>query len=176
VLRFLNNNDTGPRFITTYGVGCYRAAMAMLLTLPGIPCLFTGDEVGAEYEPYKSSGPIDWTDRCRLREDVRRLIGLRRETPSLHSRAWKPLAIAPAGFLFAYLRGDAATGQAIVVINFSPEDTVATLDLSDQLTTGTWARELHDLWSGERFAIPPTGRLEFPLPGHGFRIMARSST
>jgi hypothetical protein len=106
---------------------------------------------------------------------VRRLIGLRRDTPSLHSRAWEPLAIDPAEFLFAYLRGDTATGQAVVVINFSSDDTVATLDLSGQLAAGTWARELHDLWSGETFEIPPTGRLELPVPGHGFRIMARTS-
>jgi cyclomaltodextrinase len=176
VMRFLNNNDTGPRFITTYGAGYYRAATAMLLTLPGIPCLFTGDEVGAEYEPYKTPGPIDWTDRYGLRDDVRRMIALRRQTPALHSRAWEPLEISPANSLFAYLRGDGESGQAVVVINFSREAAVATLDIPDQLAPSRRARELHDLWSGETFAIPPTGRLEFSLPGHGFRIMARTST
>jgi glycosidase len=171
VLRFLNNNDTGPRFITTHGVGCYRTAMAMLLTLPGIPCLFTGDEVGAEYEPYKTPGPIDWTDRCGLRDDVRRLIGLRREIPALHSRAWVPLETSPPDSLFAYLRGDRETGQAIVVINFAPDVHMATIALPAHFAAGAGAGCLRDLWSGETYVIPAEGSLGLPLPGHGFRIM-----
>src|SRR5262249_33836422 len=50
-LRFLDNNDTGPRFRTRHGADEYSAARAMLLALPGVPAFFTGDEVGAEYSP-----------------------------------------------------------------------------------------------------------------------------
>ncbi|MFN8660514.1 MAG: alpha-amylase family glycosyl hydrolase [Thermomicrobiales bacterium] len=168
VLRFLNNNDTGPRFITTYGVGCYRAAMAMLLTLPGIPCLFTGDEVGAEYEPYKTPGVIDWSDRHGLRDDVRRLIALRKQVPALHSRGWKPLEVSPADSLFAYLRGDRKSGQAVVVINFLPDEQRVALDLPARCTSDG---QMRDQWSGETYGIPEVGPLELVLPGHGFRIM-----
>jgi glycosidase len=176
VLRFLNNNDTGPRFITTHGVGCYRAAMAMLLTLPGIPCLFTGDEVGAEYEPYKTPGPIDWTDRYGLRADIRRLIALRQQTPVLHGRAWEPLEVSPAESLFGYLRGDGETGQAVVVINFAPNAQKATVQLPTRLTARAEPRSLRDLWSGETFEIPATGLMELALPGHGFRILTGESS
>jgi glycosidase len=175
VLRFLNNNDTGPRFVTTHGMDCYRAAMAMLLTLPGIPCLFTGDEDGAEYEPYKTPGPIDWPDRHGLRDAIRRLVGLRREIPALHSRAWEPLDVSPAASLFAYLRGDGETGQVVVVINFSPDELVATVALSAEFNAEAEAGGLRDLWSGEIFGIPAEGPLELVLPGHGFRIMIAGS-
>lgn len=171
VLRFLNNNDTGPRFITTHGVGCYRAAMAMLLTLPGMPCLFTGDEVGAEYEPYQTPGPIDWTDQYGLRDDVRRLIALRRQTPALHSRGWQPLELSPAEPLFAYLRGDGEAGQVVVAINFSPDEHCATIELPVQVTANGGEARLRDLWSGEVYGAPAEGSLKLTLPGHGFRIL-----
>ncbi len=175
VLRFLNNNDTGPRFITTHGVGCYRAAMAMLLTLPGMPCLFTGDEVGAEYEPYKTPGPIDWTDRYGLREDIRRLIGLRRQTRALQGRAWEPLVASPVDPLFAYLRGDGETEQAAVVINFSPDEQIASIELPAGFTANACGGGLCDLWSGETYGVPAEGQVELALPGNGFRIMTRDA-
>jgi glycosidase len=78
VFRFLGNNDTDPRFRSRYGIGRTRVAAAMLLTLPGIPCLYTGEEVGAAYEPYKNAHPIAWDDVDGLRGWYKRLIALRR--------------------------------------------------------------------------------------------------
>ena len=128
VFRFLNNNDTGARFLTTYGLDFYRVSLAMLLTLPGLPCLYTGDEVGAEFLPYGTIAPIDWADHFGLRPYVKRLIALRRTHPSLHSPHWRPLAIEPAAPIFGFLRyagGDAA--PVLVLLNFSGTDLTARL-------------------------------------------------
>ena len=86
VFRFLNNNDTGDRFITSHGEGFTRVATAMLLTLPGLPCLYLGDEVGASFQPYAQDDPIAWEGNQALREHTRRLIAIRHELPGLAGR------------------------------------------------------------------------------------------
>jgi cyclomaltodextrinase len=175
VMRFLNNNDTGQRFISTYGVDFYRTALAMLLTLPGLPCLYTGDEVGAEYQPYGQTAPIDWTDRYDLRDATKKLIALRRGTPALHSREWLPLAAEPATPLFAYLR-TTQNGQApvVVLLNFSGTVVEAVVDLPDVAAESLNDSELTDLWSGESVPALVGGRVTVAIPGWGFRFITRA--
>ena len=83
VFRFLNNNDTGDRFITRHGEDFTRVAMTMLLTLPGLPCLYLGDEVGAEFQPYGAGWPNRLERGESLREHTRRVIALRHDLPGL---------------------------------------------------------------------------------------------
>ena len=92
MLRFLNNNDTGQRFVTRYGIARTRLAAAMLLTVPGLPLIYNGDEVGAEFEPYDEGPPITWTDTHGLRGHYARLVALRREHPALRSQRLEDIA------------------------------------------------------------------------------------
>ena len=172
VFRFLNNNDTGQRFISTYGVDFYRTALAMLLTLPGLPCLYTGDEVGAEYQPYDQAGPIDWTDRHQLRDLTMRLIALRRSTPALHSREWLPLTVEPATPLFAYLRTSSGQAPVVVLLNFSGTDVEAVAAVSDEAADVLGDSELIDLWSGDTVPAIANGSVTVRIPGWGFKILA----
>jgi cyclomaltodextrinase / maltogenic alpha-amylase / neopullulanase len=175
VFRFLNNNDTGQRFISTYGVDFYRAALAMLLTLPGLPCLYTGDEVGAEYQPYNQTDPIDWADRHGLRDVTKKLIALRRSTPALHSGEWLPLAVEPAEPLFAYLRTcNNGAAPVAVLLNFSGTDVEAVAELPGEMADAFGGSELTDLWSGE--PTPPVvgNQVIAAIPSWGFRFLTRA--
>ena len=105
IFRFLNNNDTGTRFITTHGEHMTRLATTMLLTLPGIPCIYTGDEAGQWFRPYFDVTPISFRERYRgLRDYHKKLIALRKEIPSLHSRLWHLLEVKPAEQVLGYVR------------------------------------------------------------------------
>ncbi len=119
VFRFLNNNDTGARFITRHGLARTKVAAALLMTLPGIPGLYTGDEVGAAYEPYGEPKPIAWDDPQGLRSIYSRLTTLRRSEPALQGVALEWLDTASPDTVLAYRRP--GPEPVTVVLNFGAE-------------------------------------------------------
>lgn len=180
ILRFLNNNDTGDRFITRHGEGMTRAAAALLLTLPGLPCVYTGDEVGAEFQPYDESCCLTWEDPHNLRPHYKRLIALRHELPGLRSRSWMPLEVGGAPTVYAYARyveADAGKGSlshvAIVALNFSEEAAEVRLRLPEALRKETRGG-LADRLSGEDLDGPEGATLRFPLGPWQARIVTPS--
>ncbi|HEY3359841.1 MAG TPA: alpha-amylase family glycosyl hydrolase [Polyangia bacterium] len=167
VLRFLNNNDTGARFITTYGRDLLVPASTLLLTLPGLPCLYTGDEVGAELEPYEEPAPLTFADPWDLRDLHRRLIAARRDTPALRSRSFVPVPATPAAGVYAYLRpGDT---PVLVALSFAAATTTATLTLPAAYADA-FAGDLRDLVTGEAVTLGPGVTL--PLGPYAARVLA----
>src|SRR5690606_13005708 len=116
VLRFLDNNDTGERFVTRYGVGRTRVAAAMLMTLPGIPVVFTGTEVGAELSVYAEGPPLTWEDPHGLVATWTEWIHLRKAHPALRrgSMAW----VEAPEHLLAYRRVH-EDEELVVVLDFT---------------------------------------------------------
>lgn len=169
IFRFLNNNDTGMRFVTRYGVEMTRVATAMLLTLPGIPCIFTGDEIGAQFLPYGDPWPLAWDeDPFNLRAYYQKLIALRRSTPSLHSRDWTIVEVEPHQQVYGYMRHLAdCTEPVLVLLNFSDEPQEVTVTMPamfEDLAAKAWFQDFitdEVIWrapaSGEGFtiAMPP---------------------
>ncbi len=177
VFRFLNNNDTGPRFITRHGLGMERVAAAMLLTLPGLPCVYTGQEVGAEFEPYRTSGPISWEDQHGLRPYYKRLITLRKRMAALHSRDWELLPTRSDGQTCAYARyGADGAAPVLVVLNFSREETETVVELTERAAGFGGMHRARDLLSGREVSIESagTGEVLLSLPGHTAVLIASS--
>jgi cyclomaltodextrinase / maltogenic alpha-amylase / neopullulanase len=172
IFRFLNNNDTGPRFITRHGVDCYRVASAMLMTLPGLPCVYNGDEVGAEFLPYDQAGAIDWTDRHGLHDHFKRLIALRAEHPSLYSLEWTSVKIEPAESLIGYFRHGKTTDPSILVLlNFSGDDVEAMLELPTESADMAHPQNLIDLYADEQIPVAGADRNTISMPAWGVRIL-----
>jgi glycosidase len=175
VFRFLNNNDTGKRFITQHGEGMTRVATALLLTLPGIPCIYTGDEIGAEFHPYQDRGPLNREENYPgLREYHQQLIALRKSIPSLYSRLWQPLEIEPIPQeVYAYLRYVTPNDQPIlVVLNFFEEPAEVELNLPEEFSALREKGQLYDLLAGEQLPVASSGPLHIPVPGFSARILA----
>lgn len=175
IFRFLNNNDTGERFITRYGEGMARLATILLLTLPGIPCIYTGDEVGAEFHPYQDPAPLSWIERYPgLRDFHKRLIALRRRLPSLHSRSWQPLEIEPIPQeVYGYLRHTQAFEQPLaVLLNFYDEEAEMRIRLPERFRAMAGQGKLIDLLTGEWLPAPDGELLRIPLDPLSARILA----
>jgi glycosidase len=167
VFRFLNNNDTGARFVTRHGVAMTRVAATLLLTLPGIPGLYTGDEVGAEFEPYNQREPIRWADAHGLRNWYSTLLRLRHTLPALRSGELRLLDAGKAGEVVGYVRpGQQPRDDVLVLLNFGPEP--IEVSLPARLGQPAAGSKLVDLLSGETLA-DAEGRIR--LAGHGARIM-----
>jgi cyclomaltodextrinase len=147
VFHFLNNNDTGRRFIDATDPGTTRVAAALLLTLPGIPCVYTGDEIGASYMPYGDGTPLVWEDESDLRPWYQTLIHLRTSSPSLHSSAWTELEVGPQQRgLVGYLRHlPDRSKPLLVLLNFGRDALDATVEVPAGFQAVRGARRFRDL-------------------------------
>jgi glycosidase len=175
IFRFLNNNDTGKRFITKHGQDVTRVATALLLTLPGIPCLYTGDEYGLEFEPYQELTPLTFEERYPgLRDYHRRLITLRKALPTLHSRLWSPLQFeAVPQTVYGYVRyGEASDAPVIVLLNFSEEPTELAFDLPQEAMAFAGRSSLYDLLAEADVPVTGGSRLRVSVPARTARVLA----
>jgi glycosidase len=164
VARFLDNNDTGKRFVTRHGVGETRAAAALLFTVPGIPIIYNGDEVGAAFEPYNQGPPIDWHDPYGLTALYARLAQLRRDDPALRSNELQWVQTDHPDSVLAYLRRG-PSDCVLVLLNFAatPID-VKLLDASGaRFLEG--AHEVHNLITGDSGAEPQATGMARPIAG-----------
>ncbi len=172
IFRFLNNNDTRTRFITSHGEELTRVATALLLTLPGLPYIYTADEIGQWFLPY-DGGLISWSERYQgLRDYHKKLIALRKEIPSLHSRQWQMLELEHAGQVFGYIRySDVDQQPVIVLLNFGEEPAKLSVSLPEGFPGLAAASALQDRLNDEMVSVK-NGKVM--IPGYGVRIFNRN--
>lgn len=167
ILRFLNNNDTGERFIGRYGLGMTRVAAALQFTVPGVPVIYTGDEIGAEYEPYDEGPPLVWQDPHDLTPYYARLAALRRDTPALWSERLELVGNDQEERVLSFLRpGPTPAEDVLVVLNFSDRPLTARLTNTAALPSG----RLLDLLGDRTLTLDPR-RPALRLPAYGAVVL-----
>jgi glycosidase len=145
-----------------------------VLTLPGLASIYTGDEIGAEYKPYGGPPPLTWEERVPgLRDYHKRLIHLRRNTPSLHSRQWQLLETAPAPQqVLSYVRyGRPEDAPVVVVLNFSDEAAAIGFKLPPEFQSFVAGEALYDLLAEEVVRVVPGEFAAVTVPPFGARIL-----
>nr|MBA4168514.1 hypothetical protein [Chitinophagaceae bacterium] len=118
VLRFMENNDL-PRFIAGHTLAQTRVAAGIMFSMPGIPMLFTGQEIGFKGHPYSRKIVFD-TQKTILEQDsfglfnyYHHLIKTRLTHAALKSSAIEEIRVPSPGVI-AYARGEGK--ERIIVI------------------------------------------------------------
>jgi 1,4-alpha-glucan branching enzyme len=169
-----------------YGRSRSRFATAILLTAPGIPQLFMGQEF-LQINPWDTnpSGPnlLDWedlnsgsdpamTDHLRFTQD---LIRLRQNQPALRSDNVNPFYASDADRVLAFHRWLEGTGQDVIVVASLRESTWYSYDLGFPVA-GFWAEvfnsDVYDNWVNPWVAGNGSGVQANGGPMHGFTSSA----
>jgi cyclomaltodextrinase len=118
----------------------------MQFTLPGVPAMFAGDEIGASYQPYSNLTPISWKDKHNLKGLYERLISLRHQIDSLTGHDVEVLETDVDGAL-AYVRpAVGASPPVLVILNYGGKSGI-TMSNSPALAAAVGSGAMRDLVS-----------------------------
>ncbi|UCE06022.1 MAG: hypothetical protein JSW07_20940, partial [bacterium] len=134
ILRFMENNDT-QRFIRHHGLERTKMVAALELSLPGVPLIYNGQEIGFDgLHPYygqpifKRGQSIQSLDTKGLFSYYQHLIKLKKSLPALHNDNFEELQISPSYYVFAIRRwhGDQ---NIFTVLNIGDQNETADLSI-----------------------------------------------
>ena len=172
--RFLENHDE-QRFIKTFGLEAAKLSAGFLLTSPGVPLIYAGQEVGET--SYR--GIIHWNDRYGLRPFYEKLIHIRRENPALQQGSFQRLPVSDSLTVYAYLR-EQGKNRMISLLNFSAAAKNVSVAVPEDLMPADTAKVfyLNDILNHETFGFRRRELLAYkwPLSGYQARILIRSDS
>lgn len=175
-LRFMENNDL-PSFLYDHDLSTTKMVAALLFSLPGIPMLYNGQEIGNNVKMY-SSKPVFKSTQSILSSDsnnnfdyYQKLIQLRKQYTALRSTNMQSLNVADANTVFA-LRRWTDGEECIVIMNMSKHEQTATIDVS-ALNKKNKLLIFSDVLSGENFQTS-SKYLNLYLPPNNVKLLLLS--
>jgi glycosidase len=175
-MRFTTNHDKNAwdkPAVGRYGLDGLKLATVLVNMLPGVPLIYTGEEVANDRRlSLFEKVDVDWS-RPRVMEDLyRRLFALRKNHKALSRGDMVRVPADSAGTAFAFFRV-AGNDRLLVVLNFDREQQEVTLHLpADRVAPGRQRLALKEVFSGRTVnASADTGwELPLALPGKGYMV------
>jgi glycosidase len=175
-LKFIENNDV-PRFIASHDLAMTKLAAGLLFSLPGLPMLYNGQEVGCSLHPYSSKPvfdrdhSIESADSLHLLSYYKNLIHLRLAHPALFSSKMNDAPVADERYLLAFNRWK-DDEHFIIVFNLGSSPENAAIMLNSNITpvaSGGYAYAV-DVLTDKKFEINQSrSELLVPVDGYGIR-------
>ncbi|MCA9782497.1 MAG: T9SS type A sorting domain-containing protein [Candidatus Cloacimonetes bacterium] len=137
--RFLENHDE-DRLINVVGEASSRLAATLVMTAPGVPLIYSGQEVG-ETSP---RGLINWNDALNLRPFYQHLCELRNEYPQFRTNRVDQRVNDTPSQVYSYARvgeNPAAEGVILVALNQSDNSRTVGIELDPVawgMDSGIW--------------------------------------
>lgn len=165
----LGSHDT-ERFLTLCGGDeeLWKLGLLFLLTYPGTPSLYYGDEVGMTggKDP-ACRGTMVWEptqQNARLLEFTRRVVALRRDHDALRRGNFSTMIVDNDRRVYGYSRRDGVS-EAMVLLNASEKERTVVVPPGEAADVATWRQ----LWPAEH-----KGQV-FPGAQHAATIAAKSA-
>jgi glycosidase len=171
-LRFYTNHDKNAwdqPAVTKFGREASKLMAALVYTLPGIPLIYNGEEVGnTERLDLFEKASIDWTDRFRFRALFEELGSMRKNYEVFRRGKYEPVENSNAGRVLSFARvGDAEV--AVIVANVS-HDPVSVSVRMKRFSVKEWKV----IYGGREQMID--GAESMKLPGYGWKIFIGTRT
>ncbi len=172
--RFLENHDE-DRFISDYSMGQTKMAAAMLLTQPGVPMIYAGQETGE----LTQRNMIGWNDPYGLEVYYKSLIQIRNTNPALQQGTYISVGNSAPDTAFSYLRisGD---NKALMINNFYDKEIHPVINVPDNTLnlnpSKTWYA--NDVFNGTSEEIDPSALSNYKvdLGAYGSKIIIFSNS
>jgi hypothetical protein len=172
-MRFTTNHDKNvydAPAVEKFGVSGLRAATVLINTLPGVPMLYTGEEVmNDEKLSLFEKVSVEWNRSREMGTLNTALFLLRSLHPAVARGTMIRIPTDHNQDLFAFLRIH-ENDKVLVIINLHPQPVSATLTLPDVLKPG---KELRGIFGKILFTPDADGHATVSLGGHEFDIVTR---
>ncbi|WP_019509440.1 glycoside hydrolase family 13 protein [Pleurocapsa sp. PCC 7319] len=159
-LNLLDSHDT-PRMLTTVGedYNSFLLATVLLMTFPGAPSIFYGDEVGlpgGKDPDCRRTFPQPENWNVELLKAHKELIALRHQYPSLRTGTYKTLYAEQNIYVFARILNDE---ELVIAVNTDSQQANANFSVTElesqpqKLVYGSGRLEWHDTTESRKLEI-----------------------
>ena len=175
-LRFSSNHDENAwdaPDVEKFGVDGAKLAAVMANTMPGVPLIYNGQEVGnAKKLPLFEKVSIEWKGGEEFRELYTTLFALRKNNPAFTEGGMIRLPTTDDRRVYVFAR---VSGENKFIVAFNCEEAAFTGSvniLSPEIVSGN-QMTLTDIFTGEASSMTiPTSRLvPLEIPSMGYKIL-----
>jgi glycosidase len=173
-MRFTTNHDKNASdapAVLKFGKDGLRLATVLVNTLPGVPMMYTGEEVANDRKLslFERVG-VDWSRPRDMGDLWKFLIALRRGHMALSRGDMLRVPSMPDGDIFSFFRA-AGTDKVLVVLNFSGEPRTASLAVPmDRIFPRQGSVKMREVTTGKTIVLQPGQPQEMSLEARGYRI------
>jgi len=173
-MRFTTNHDKNAwdaPAVLKFGLEGLTLATVLVNTLPGVPMIYTGEEVANDEKLslFEKVG-VDWSRPHAMGDLWKSLFSLRRNHKALSRGDMIRVSANPEQKVYSFIRV-AGSDKVLVVLNFSSTQVAATLDVPlDRVFPGQKGVRMSEAFGRGKILLQPAVPLTITLEGRGYRV------